>query len=346
MKGVPSLVSNSTIAIVSPSWGGPNIFSGVYELGVSRLQKEFSFQIKEYPTTRSKTEYNYKPPEKRADDLAKAFQDKNVDGIICSIGGDDAVRLLPFLDQYDLPPKFFMGYSDATVLLTYLHQRGFCTFHGPSVMAGFAEPGILNDEFYNHIKTFIFEKWNTYSYRPYKKWTEETMNWSDPKRLEMVRVHQDNNGWKMIESSKTPSLIEVRGMLWGGCLEALEFIKGTKYWPGPETFWEDKIVFLEMSDEKIKHEQIKWILRNYGVQGMFTRARALLLGRFAMVTKEEKEQLENIIYNIVYSEFSSRIPIIMNMDFGHTYPQQIIPLGAQGVIKIINNEISFSIETP
>lgn len=331
------------MAVISPSWGGPASFPWVYELGLSRLQKEFGFQIKEYPTTRGDATYNYEHPEKRALDLIKAFQDENVDGIICSIGGDDSVRLLKHLDQHNLPPKFFMGYSDSTVLLTYLYQRGFCSFHGPSVMAGFAEPGRLGDEFYNHIKTFLIDEWNAYFYSPYKKWTEEPTDWGDPKNLEKIRKYQDNTGWEVLKNFE---FNETRGVLWGGCLETLEFIKGTKYWPNSETFWEDKILFWEISDEKIGHNQIKWILRNYGTQGVFSRAKALLLGRFSKVTTEEKNQLKKIITDIVCGEFSSTMPVIMNMDFGHTYPQQIMPIGAQCEIKMLNGNISLSIETP
>ncbi|MFH1749821.1 MAG: S66 peptidase family protein [bacterium] len=345
MKKVLALNSGSTIAVISPSWGGPASFPWVYELGINRLKKDFGFRIKEYPTTMSDATHNYKHPEKRALDLIEAFQDESVDGIICSIGGDDAVRLLPYLDKYDFLPKFFMGYSDSTVLLVYFHQRGFCTFHGPSVMAGFAEPGKLTNEFYNHIKTFLTEKWETYCYSPYKKWTEKPMNWSDSNSLKISRNYQKNEGWEVLGISENQS-IEVSGMLWGGCLEALEFIKGTKYWPASDTFWEDKILFLEISDEGLGYNQIKFMLRNYGTQGVFSKIQALLVGRFVKVTPEEKKQLKKIISDIIHGEFSSTIPVIMDMDFGHTYPQQIMPLGARATVNIHKGNSSISIETP
>ena len=343
MEKVPFIGRNSTIAVVSPSWGGPASFPWIYEFGIERLKNEFGFKIKEYPTTRKDAKYNHDHPEDRARDLMDAFQDENVDGIICSIGGDDCVRILKYLEGYSFKPKFFMGYSDSTVLLTYLHQKGFCTFHGPSVMAGFAEPAKLTDEFYDHIKTFLTEKWQTYSYRPFKQWTEEDAHWSDRDSLNKVRSYQNNQGWKLLKQIEAT---EIKGELWGGCLEALEFIKGTKYWPITETFWDDKVLFFEISDEKILPDQIKWMIRNYGVQGVFNKAKAILFGRFAKATLEEGKNLEKIIYDIVYGEFNSNLPIVLNMDFGHTYPQQILPLGAEVTIKLNNNDILISVESP
>jgi muramoyltetrapeptide carboxypeptidase LdcA involved in peptidoglycan recycling len=43
-----------------------------------------------------------------------AFSDMSIDGIISSIGGDDSIRILPFLDLNIIRehPKIFMGYSD------------------------------------------------------------------------------------------------------------------------------------------------------------------------------------------------------------------------------------------
>ena len=45
-----------------------------------------------------------------------AFQDKTIKAIICAIGGDDTIRLLPYIDYEVIKnnPKIFMGYSDIT----------------------------------------------------------------------------------------------------------------------------------------------------------------------------------------------------------------------------------------
>jgi muramoyltetrapeptide carboxypeptidase len=62
--------------------------------------------------------------------------DPHVKGIICARGGFGAMRILPYLD-WDLiraHPKLFIGFSDATALLTALMQQaGIGGIHGPNL---------------------------------------------------------------------------------------------------------------------------------------------------------------------------------------------------------------------
>jgi muramoyltetrapeptide carboxypeptidase LdcA involved in peptidoglycan recycling len=46
-----------------------------------------------------------------------AFKDPNIKAIISTIGGEESIRILPYID-FELiknNPKIFMGYSDTTV---------------------------------------------------------------------------------------------------------------------------------------------------------------------------------------------------------------------------------------
>lgn len=71
----------------------------------------------------------------RAADLAGFFKRKDIDAIFCARGGFGSIQLLPFLStELSRYPKIFVGYSDVTVLLNWLHQCcGLMTFHGPMV---------------------------------------------------------------------------------------------------------------------------------------------------------------------------------------------------------------------
>ena len=46
-----------------------------------------------------------------------SFKDKEIKAIFCNLGGDDTVRLLPYIDYEIIKnnPKIFMGYSDTTI---------------------------------------------------------------------------------------------------------------------------------------------------------------------------------------------------------------------------------------
>jgi muramoyltetrapeptide carboxypeptidase LdcA involved in peptidoglycan recycling len=134
------LAIGDTLAIVSPSWGGPSIFPDIYNSGIEYL-KSLGLKIKEYPSSKADAKYIYSNPEFRARDINDAFADDTVNAIISTIGGDDSVRLLPYLDRNIAinNPKILMGYSDTTVLTTFYNNAGIVTFNGPSVMAGFSQ---------------------------------------------------------------------------------------------------------------------------------------------------------------------------------------------------------------
>jgi len=127
------LTKNSTVALVSLSWGGPHAFPHVYELGVKNLQK-MGLKIKEFATAKAAPDFLYENPRIRADDVNKAFADPEVDGIVSTIGGEDSIRILPYLNGKTIRsnPKIFMGYSDTTTVLGYCNQLGLVTFHGPA----------------------------------------------------------------------------------------------------------------------------------------------------------------------------------------------------------------------
>src|SRR5690349_12632635 len=137
------LAPGSRVATVSPSWGGPGTVPRRYEQGVRELEQRFGLQVVEMPHTRADAEWLWRHPQARADDLNAAWADPTIDGIIATIGGDDSIRILPYLDGAAIAqhPKVFLGYSDTTILHTFALLQGVQTFYGPSIMAGIAENG-------------------------------------------------------------------------------------------------------------------------------------------------------------------------------------------------------------
>ena len=114
----PKLRPGDRVAIVSPSFAAPAVFPAVHELAMRRLRDEFGLEPVEYPTTRRL----HADPRDRAADLMAAFTDPGIAGVLATIGGDDQLTVLPFLDR-DLVaanPKPFAGYSDNTNLLNWL----------------------------------------------------------------------------------------------------------------------------------------------------------------------------------------------------------------------------------
>jgi muramoyltetrapeptide carboxypeptidase LdcA involved in peptidoglycan recycling len=71
-------------------------------------------------------------------------------------------------------------------------------------------------------------------------------------------------------------------------------------------------------------------LRNYGVQGIFSQIKALLIARARGYSVEQKAKLEEIVERVVREEFGvDDLLIVTNMDFGHTEPQWVMPIGGK-----------------
>lgn len=331
------LKAGDTVAVLSPSSGLPHRFPRVFDLGLTNLRDELGVRILEYPTTRADGEYLARSPKARADDINAAFADPGVSAVIASIGGDDSVRILPYLDRdvISANPKILMGYSDFTTLTTYLNQLGLVTFNGPSIMAGFAQARHLSKAFMDHVKSILMNPADRYDYAPFDAYSNGYVDWTDSYDGETKPSVPNANGWQWLQGDEVR-----RGRLFGGCFEVMEFLKGTDYWPAPD-FWDGKILFLETSEEKPGVPHVKRMLRNYGMQGVFGRISGLLMGRARDYTDEEKDGLNRAILAVVAGEFAqTSLPVVANMDFGHTDPQWIMPLGIEAEIDCVRQTFS------
>jgi muramoyltetrapeptide carboxypeptidase LdcA involved in peptidoglycan recycling len=225
-------------------------------------------------------------------------------------------------------PKILLGFSDSTTQLAFYNQAGLVTFHGPSVMAGFAQieqfAGAIE-----HVRSLLFEPGRGYEYAPFDDWTDGYLDWRDPASGGSVAQRRAHDGWHWLQGKG-----RAEGRLFGGSAEVLEMMKGTRFWPGPE-FWQDRILFLETSEDKPAPETVGYWLRNYGVQGVFDRVAALLVGRARDYSNAEKVQLDEMVVRVVAREFGAdALPIVTNLDFGHTDPQWILPLGIRAEVDV------------
>ena len=330
LQKLARLHPGDTVAVVSPSSGLPSVFPHVYDEGVSQLQDTFGFKVRVMPHTLDDDDSLYRHPKHRADDINAAFADDDVKAIFITIGGDDSIRILEHLDMDTIRanPKIIMGYSDATTLLTILNQQGMVTFHGPAVMAGLSQLGALPESVTEHIRTLLMTGFDDYTYQPYGGYTPRYRDWSDPTNVGQIEPMQpDPIGWQWVQGEG-----RVHGRLFGGSIEVLEFMKSTQYWPEP-SFWDNRILFFETTEEVPPVAMVQRWLRNYGIQGVFQRISGILFGRARDYSDEQKTALAAMIHDTLTVEFGcGALPVVANLDFGHTDPQWILPLGVMAEI--------------
>ena len=311
------------------------MFPHIYKNGLNVLE-EWGLKIKEFPTARMEAAFTRANPQIRASDINDAFADSEVQAIFTSIGGDDSIRILPFLDKKVIAenPKILMGYSDTSTLHIFANLQGLITFYGPSIMAGFSQMGSLPKSFKSHVREMLFEPKESYDYKSYQEYCDGYPDWANNENIGKVNTLKPNNGWHWLQGNG-----KVQGELFGGCIEVLEMMKGTDFWP-PRDFWKGKIFFLETSEEKPSIQYIDHVLRNYGMLNVFGQISGFIFSRARDYSDEEKKELEEKIISIISKEFGKPdLPIVANFDIGHTDPQVVLPLGVKAEIDCKNKKI-------
>jgi len=223
------LQPGDTVAAISLSWGGPGMFPHRYEIGKQQLQNEFDLNVVETPHALRNAEWLHTNPQARADDLMQAFADPTIKAIISTIGGDDSIRLFPYLDLTVIRenPKIYVGYSDATTTHLLCFKAELTSFYGPMIMAEFAENCGIFPYVTEAVQRTLFSSAPVGTIDPCKDgWTVEMLDWADPENQSHKRKLTPSSGWKYLQGSGVH-----QGHLLGGCLDVLEFLRGTDFWP-------------------------------------------------------------------------------------------------------------------
>jgi muramoyltetrapeptide carboxypeptidase LdcA involved in peptidoglycan recycling len=184
------------------------------------------------------------------------------------------------------------------------------------------------------VREILFEPKESYEYQPYGTYCDGYPDWANKENLGKVNPMKSDDGWHWLQGNG-----KVQGELFGGCIEVLEMMKATNFWPSQD-FWEGKIFFLETSEEKPSIHYIDHVLRNYGMLGVYDKISGFIFSRARDYSDEEKKELEEKIVSIVAKEFGRPdLPIVANFDVGHTDPQLVLPLGVKAEIDCAAKKI-------
>ncbi|MDQ3204281.1 MAG: LD-carboxypeptidase, partial [Pseudomonadota bacterium] len=130
---VPALPSEGLIGVIAPA--GPAALDTEKAFAWMRAR---GYALRIFPGVYEADGYLAGNDDVRLNDLHGAFEDREVDAIICLRGGYGTPRLLDRIDFELLQnnAKPFIGYSDITALhLAISRYAGFVTFHGPLLNA-------------------------------------------------------------------------------------------------------------------------------------------------------------------------------------------------------------------
>ncbi|WP_342559008.1 S66 peptidase family protein [Metasolibacillus sp. FSL K6-0083] len=254
----------------------------------------------------------------RVADIHSAFANKNIKAILTAIGGFNSNELLPYLD-YELiaeNPKILCGYSDITALATAIHKRcQFITYSGPH-FSSFQMKGLQAYQTKYFEQCFMNEE--AYDIVPSGKWSDDL--WF----LDQDNRQYEETEWKVYTEG------QAQGKLYGGNLCTLNLLQGTQYMPDLN----DCILFIE-DDEMTIPETFARDLTS--LLQASKNVNALLIGRFQRESKITKEQLHFILDK---HPLLQGIPVMYDVDFGHTQPIMTLPIGGEVAIDTVNKKIS------
>ncbi len=323
------------VAIVSLSWGGLGDKELIhkYYIAKERLEKDFKLEVITMPNALKGSDYIYNHPEERARDLMEAFSDSSIKAIICAIGGDDAIRLLPYIN-YDViknNPKIFMGYSDSTINHFMMNKAGMVSFYGPCIMCEFAEYVKMFDYTKNAIMNILFRNSNNYEIVSSDVWSNDFVAWKEENMNIQKKLIHEEHGYETLQGGGV-----VTGQLLGGCIDVFPMMIGTDIWPSKDE-WVGKILLIETSDDKLSPNYLKWYLRNLGAQGLFDVILGIVVGK----PQDEKYYNEyKGVYKSVLKEYNNEdLPILYNINIGHAYPTGILPLGTNVEVDFTKKKI-------
>ena len=329
MKKPRHLEQGDTVAIVSLSRGTLGEDWAIHKLTIARerLERDFGLQVRVMPNALKGVDYLDRHPEARASDWMDAFRDPAIKAVFSAIGGDDAIRLLPYVD-FDVlrnNPKIFTGFSDTTSNHMMMFKAGVCSYYGASVMTNFAEYVRINDYTARMIRKTLFEPEPMLEIPSAPYWyddEDERIWWKEENIHTLRQYHPEEIGYEILQGSGV-----VEGELLGGCLDVLIELLGTTLWPSLDE-WRGKLLFLETSEEDMSADLLTWILRNLAAQEIFDVVNGILVGKPARRSKYEPYKE---VYRRVVGREAGRpdLPILYNVNFGHAEPIGVLPIGVR-----------------
>ena len=326
------------VAAVSLSWGGPATFPARYEVGKRQLEEAYGVEVVDMPHTLADPAKLAADPAARADDLHRAFADPDIAGIIASIGGDDSIRLLPFLDLELLAanPKVYLGYSDPTIIHLALRRAGMRSFYGPTIMTGFAENHGLHPYLEEGVRRMLFEPEPVLTWPENRDgWTVEMLDWADPGHQARKRTLQPSTAWRWHggDVREGESLV--------ACVEVLDWLRGTEWWPPLD----GTVLMLETSEEAPPPDLLTRFLRILALTGELQQLAGIVLGRpgGASLPIGDHAAYDEAILKVVRGEQGlTEMPVVTNVDFGHTDPIWTIPQGTTVRLDPVAQTIMFT----
>lgn len=305
----PKLKEGDHVRVIAPSHSFAPAFSrelraraeeGLGKLGLTVSYGKYVDELNDFKTA---------TVEHRLEDLHEAFADPKVQAVIPARGGSSVTQLLKYIDSELIKnnPKILCGLSDITALSYALYAKtGVVNYYGPHYTILGASK--IVDYSFEAMKNVLFSE-EVVQLKPSNHYCQSA--W-DPEKI----VNED--GFWLINEG------QAEGKSIGGNFLTTNFLLGSEFMP--DIF--DSILFLE-ENHIIEFRGVQNELQSILNQPASDKIRGLVIGRFQKKTGMTRELLTKMVRS---KRELKDIPVVANVDIGHTTPMLTFPIG--GTVKL------------
>ena len=165
------------------------------------------------------------------------------------------------------------------------------------------------------------------------EWTNEVLDWTNKDNDNIKRkMNKEVHGIEILQGDS-----DIEGELLGGCIDTFHMFIGSEIWPRENL--ENKILFLETSEDKPTPEFISQIFRNPLMVEMLNKVKGMIIGK--PHSEKYYEEYKNAIINTITKELKlNNIFIGYNYNFGHSAPMCVLPIGIKVRISSKDGKIT------
>lgn len=324
------LKKNGSIGLVAPSFGCTTFpYKDKLNTAIKTL-KEKGYTIIEGENIWSYYKLASAPAKSRAEEFMKMYTESGSDFIMSVGGGEIMIDILPYVDFNIIEtskPKFFMGYSDNTVLtflltsicdvssIYYVNAPDFGTIPWHDTVKDGFELISGNKLEFDQIKLFELDE--------------------DAYQEDLYSPYVTNGITAWYSNDSLPHIFS--GRIIGGCLDILQLLCGTKY--GNMDRFNDKYIrdgviwYLETCD--LNAVSTYRALLQLKSSGFFKHINGFLIGKPLNGKNFGDMSYKNAVLSVLES-FNA--PIIFNFNVGHVSPTIPIINGSLATVTFTDEE--------
>ncbi len=329
------------VAVLSPSFAAPAVAPAVHEQALRRLVEVTGLVPVEFPTTRKLGA----SPRERAADFNAALADREIRAVLASIGGEDQIRVVPYLDVGLLraDPKPFLGYSDNTNILNWFWTHGVAGFYGGSTQVHLGPGPRVDPEHLASLTAALLDGGALEVTEPGES-EDFGRDWQDPRALQEFGEREATEPWVWTGPPRV-----ITGRTWGGCLEVIDWLALAGRLPANDDLV-GAVLLLETSEELPSEALVRRWVRALGERGALAAVAGVLVARpptsalgAPRRSASERARWRAAQRDAVLEEVSAYNPeavVCVGPPFGHTRPQWILPYGGEVTLDGVNRRVT------